>query len=316
MTQHIVFLDRKSLIADMRAPNFAHVWQDFDQTLPEQVAARIQNASIVVTNKVKLPGAILARAPKVKMIAAAATGTDNIDLTYCREQDIVVSNIRNYAVHTVPEHVFMLVLALRRNLLAWRQDLQQGLWQQADQFCLFTQPINDLYGSVLGIVGGGVLGQAVAKLAAAFGMQVRLAEHKGASSVRAGYTAFDSVLREADVITLHAPLTDATRHLFSEREFNLMKPSALLINTARGNLVDELALEQALTTGRIAGAGFDVLAEEPPRTGSRLLDLNLPNFILTPHVAWASREAMQILADQVIDNIEAFVRGEPRNRLA
>ena len=316
MTRHIVFLDRKSLTADMRAPNFAHVWQDFDQTLPEQVAARIQNASIVVTNKVKLPGELLAQAPNVKMIAAAATGTDNIDLAYCKEQGIVVSNIRNYAVHTVPEHVFMLMLALRRNLLAWRQDLQQGLWQQADQFCLFTQPIHDLYGSVLGIVGGGVLGQAVAKLAAAFGMQVRLAEHKGASSVRTGYTAFDNVLREADVITLHLPLTDATRHLFSEREFNLMKPSALLINTARGNLVDELALEQALTTGRIAGAGFDVLAEEPPRTGSRLLNLNLPNFILTPHVAWASREAMQTLADQVIDNIEAYVAGSPCNRVA
>ncbi len=316
MTRHIVFLDRKSLIADMRPPAFAHVWQDFDQTLPEQVAARIRDASIVVTNKVKLPGAILARAPKVKMIAAAATGTDNIDLAYCREHGIVVSNIRNYAVHTVPEHVFMLMLALRRNLLAWRQDLQQGLWQQADQFCLFTQPIHDLYGSVLGIVGGGVLGQAVAKLAAAFGMQVRLAERKGASSVRTGYTAFDNVLREADVITLHLPLTDATRHLFSEREFNLMKPSALLINTARGNLVDELALEQALTTGRIAGAGFDVLAEEPPRTGSRLLNLNLPNFILTPHVAWASREAMQTLADQVIGNIEAYVAGSPCNRVA
>lgn len=316
MTQHIVFLDRASLVATLRAPAFAHTWQDYEQTKPDEVVARIRDASIVVSNKVKLSGEVLSQTPQVKMIAAAATGTDNIDLAYCREHGIVVSNIRNYAVHTVPEHVFMLMLALRRNLLAWRQDLQQGLWQQADQFCLFTQPIHDLHGSVLGIVGGGALGQAVAKLAAAFGMQVRLAEHKGASSARAGYTAFDSVLREADVITLHLPLTDATRHLFSEREFNLMKPSALLINTARGNLVDELALEQALITGRIAGAGFDVLAEEPPRTGSRLLDLNLPNFILTPHVAWASCEAMQTLADQVIDNIEAYVAGNPCNRVA
>ncbi len=313
MRQHIVFLDRASLLASVRAPRFAHTWQDFDQTTPEQVISRICEASVVVTNKVKLPSELLVQAPSVKMIAVAATGTDNVDLAYCREHGIVVSNIRNYAVHTVPEHVFMLMLALRRNLLAWRQDVQQGMWQDAQQFCLFTQPINDLHGSTLGIVGGGVLGQAVAQLARAFGMRVLLAEHKGAASARAGYTAFDSVLREADVITLHAPLSDATRNLIADREFNLMKPNALLINTARGGLVDEAALEVALKTGRIAGAGFDVLSAEPPRAGNRLLDLNLPNFILTPHVAWGSREAMQILADQLVENIEAFVAGSPRN---
>jgi glycerate dehydrogenase len=316
VTQHIVFLDRASLPARVRAPAFAHTWQDFEQTTPEQLIPRIRGASVVVTNKVKLPGEVLAQVPGVKMIAVAATGADNIDLAYCREHGIVVSNIRNYAVHTVPEHVFMLMLALRRNLLAWRQDLQHGLWQQAQQFCLFTQPINDLHGSTLGIVGGGVLGQAVAQLALAFGMRVLLAEHKGAASVRTGYTAFDSVLRDADVITLHAPLSDATRHFIAEREFDLMKRTALLINTARGGLVDEAALEAALKTGRIAGAGFDVLSAEPPRAGNRLLDLNLPNFILTPHVAWSSREAMQILADQLVENIEAFIAGSPRNRVA
>ncbi len=316
MNHKIVFLDRASLVATLRAPKFAHAWQDYDQTQPDEVVARIADAQIVVSNKVKLSGEILAQTPQVKMIAAAATGTDNIDLAYCREQGIVVSNIRNYAVHTVPEHVFMLMLALRRNLLGWRQDLQNGLWQQAEQFCLFTQPMNDLHGSTLGIVGSGVLGQAVRKLAEAFGMHVLLAEHKGAGTMRAGYSAFDAVLRAADVLTLHAPLTDVTRHLIAEREFNLMKPTALLINTARGNLVDEAALEAALKTGRIAGAGFDVLAEEPPRQGNRLLDLNLPNFILTPHVAWSSREAMQILADQLLDNIEAYVAGSPCNRVA
>ena len=316
MTQHIVFLDRASLLASVRAPAFAHTWQDFEQTTPEQVISRIGDAGIVVTNKVKLSGELLAQTPSVKMIAVAATGTDNVELAYCLQHGIVVSNIRNYAVHTVPEHVFMLMLALRRNLLAWRQDLQHGLWQQAQQFCLFTQPINDLHGSTLGIVGGGVLGQAVAQLARAFGMHVLLAEHKGAADVRAGYTPFDSVLRDADVITLHAPLSEATRHFIAEREFNLMKRSALLINTARGGLVDEAALEAALTTGRIGGAGFDVLSAEPPRAGNRLLDLNLPNFILTPHVAWSSREAMQILADQLVENIEAFVAGSPRNRVA
>ena len=315
MSQHIVFLDRNTLIVNMRKPSFAHRWQDFEQTKPEQVLAHLNDATIAITNKVKLTGETLAQTPQLKMIAAAATGTDNIDLAYCREHGIVVSNIRNYAVHTLPEHVFMLMLALRRNLLAWRQDVQNGLWQQAEQFCLFTQPINDLHGSTLGIIGYGGLGKSVRKLAEAFGMQVLVAEHKGANSVRAGYTDYDAVIAESDVITLHSPLNAATRHMISTREFEMMKPSAILINTARGNLVDEAALETALVSGRIAGAGFDVLGMEPPRAGNRLLDLKLPNFILTPHVAWGSRQAMQILADQLVENIEAFVAGKPRNVL-
>jgi glycerate dehydrogenase len=247
------------------------------------------------------------------MIAVAATGTDNVDLGYCREHGIVVSNIRGYAVDTVPEHAFMMMLALRRNLIGWRVDVRAGLWQQADQFCLFTRPVNDLHGSTLGLIGYGSLGRGMRKLAEAFGMKVLVAEHKSAATLRDGYTPFDTVLREADVISLHTPLTADTRHMISTREFSLMKPSALLINTARGNLVDEAALIEALQSGRIGGAGFDVLAVEPPRNGNPLLDLDLPNFILTPHVAWSSREAMQTLADQLVDNIEAFVAGSPRN---
>ncbi len=316
MNQKIVFLDRKSLIANLRAPSFAHEWIDHEQTKPDQVLGNLKDATIAITNKVKLSGETLAQTPQLKMIAAAATGTDNIDLAYCRAQGIMVSNIRNHVVHTLPEHVFMLMLALRRNLLAWREDVQNGLWQQADQFCLFTQPINDLYGSTLGIVGYGGLGKAVRKLAEAFGMRVLVAEHKGDSTVREGYTDFDTVIAQSDVITLHLPLKEATRHMISTREFELMKRSAILINTARGNLVDEAALEAALVTGRIAGAGFDVLGVEPPREGNRLLDLKLPNFILTPHIAWGSRQAMQILADQLVDNIEAFVAGQPRNVVA
>ncbi len=313
MSHRIVFLDRKSLIADLRAPSFAHDWTDHDQTRPEEVLARIKDARIVISNKVKLPGEVLAQAPSVKMIAVCATGTDNVDLAYCKANGIVVSNIRGYAVHTLPEHVFMLLLALRRNLIGWREDVRDGLWQKSDQFCLFTRPINDLYGSTLGLVGHGTLGNGVRKIAEAFGMKVLVAEHKNASTVRDGYAAFDTVLKEADVISLHIPLTPETRHLISTREFGLMKSSALLINTARGNLVDEAALIQALKSGRIAGAGFDVLAVEPPREGNPLLDLDLPNFILTPHVAWSSRNAMQIMADQLVDNIEAFVAGKPSN---
>ncbi|MBW8330165.1 MAG: D-2-hydroxyacid dehydrogenase [Thiobacillus sp.] len=313
MKHTIVFLDRNSLIADMRVPSFAHEWIDHEQTRPEEVAARLQNASIVISNKVKLPGDVLAQAPGVKMIAVSATGTDNVDLAYCRAHGIVVSNIRGYAVHTVPEHAFMMMLALRRNLLGWREDVRAGLWQQTDQFCLFTRPVNDLHGSTLGLVGYGSLGHGMQKLAEAFGMRVLVAEHRNAATVRAGYTAFDAVLAEADVISLHTPLTAETRHMIAAREFGLMKSTAILINTARGNLVDETALADALKSGRIAGAGFDVLSVEPPRDDNPLLDLDLPNFILTPHVAWSSREAMQTLADQLVDNIEAFVAGTPRN---
>jgi glycerate dehydrogenase len=316
MSQRIVFLDRMSIIADIRAPSFAHEWVDYDQTGPDEVLTRIRDASLVISNKVKLPGEILAQAPGVKMIAVCATGTDNVDLAYCKANGIVVSNIRGYAVHTLPEHVFMLMLALRRNLMGWREDVRDGLWQQTDQFCLFTRPINDLFGSTLGLVGLGTLGQSVRRIAEAFGMRVLIAEHKSATTIREGHTPFDSVLREADVISLHTPLTPETRHMIAAREFGLMKPSALLINTARGSLVDEAALVQALKSGQIAGAGFDVLAVEPPREGNPLIDLDLPNFILTPHVAWSSRDAMQIMADQLVDNIEAFVAGTPRNAVA
>jgi len=316
MKHRIVFLDRSSLIANMRQPSFAHEWVDYDQTRPDEVVARLKDATIAISNKVRLPGEILARTPGVKMIAVAATGTDIIDLAYCEANGIVVSNIRGYAVHTVPEHAFMLMLALRRNLLGWRADLRAGRWQTSDQFCLFTRPMNDLHGSTLGLVGYGSLGHGMHRLAEAFGMKVLIAEHKGAAAVRAGYTAFDAVLRESDVISLHTPLTAETRHMIGAREFGLMKPSAILINTARGNLVDEAALLEALNGGRIAGAGFDVLAVEPPHAGNPLLDLDLPNFILTPHVAWSSREAMQTLADQLIDNIEAFFNNTPRNRVA
>lgn len=313
MSLRIAFLDRNSLIADLRPPSFAHHWTDYEQTRPEEILARVKDARIVISNKVKLSGDILAQAPGVKLIAVCATGTDNVDLAYCKAHGIVVSNIRGYAVHTLPEHVFMLLLALRRNLIGWREDVRDGLWQKSDQFCLFTHPITDLYGSTLGLVGLGTLGNGVRKLAEAFGMHVLVAEHKNAPAVRDGYAAFDAVLKEADAISLHIPLTPETRHLISTREFGLMKSSALLINTARGNLVDEAALIQALQSGQIGGAGFDVLGVEPPREGNPLLDLDLPNFILTPHVAWSSRNAMQIMADQLVDNIEAFVAGAPRN---
>jgi glycerate dehydrogenase len=313
--ERIVFLDRDSIQADIRRPGFPHEWRDYPATATAQVSERLNGATIAISNKVPLMAASLASLKHLKMIAVCATGTNNVDLDYCRAHGIVVSNIRNYAMHTVPEHVFAMVLALRRNLAGYREDVNNGLWQKAGQFCLFTRPILDLHGSTLGVIGNGTLGQATAKLGAAFGMRVLVAEHKGAAQTRPGYTAFETVLTESDVITLHCPLTPATHHLIGAPEFGKMRRHALLVNTARGGLVDEAALVEALKDGVIGGAGFDVLTTEPPRAGNPLLDLRLPNFILTPHVAWASRNAMQIMADQLIDNIEAFISGAPRNRV-
>ena len=309
----IVFLDRASVIADIRSPALVHQWAEYPATTPDQTVERLRNATIAITNKVQLNRDVLEKLPQLKMIAVAATGVNNIDVECCRERGIVVSNIRNYSVDTVPEHVFMLMLALRRNLLAFRTDLQNGEWQHAKQFCLFTHPVTDLHGSTLGIIGHGAIGKAVEKIALAFGMKVLIAERKGVVEIRPGYTPFEQVLLQSDVISLHLAMTRQTRHLISMAEFALMQPGALLINTARGGLVDEAALLETLQAGRIGGAGFDVLEKEPPRDGHPLLDLNLPNFILTPHIAWTSRQAMQILADQLIDNIEAFVAGRPQN---
>ena len=315
----IVCLERDSVIAAFRRPAFPHDWVDYPMSTPGQVVERLQGATIAVINKLPLPAVAVDALKSLKMVAVSATGTNIVDLEACRQRGIVVSNIRGYADHTVPEHAFALLLALSRNLVAWRATVQAGRWQQSDQFCLFDHPIRDLHGATLGLIGSGSLGNGVARLAEAFGMRVLRAERKGASRLRPGYTAFDAVLREADAISLHCPLTPETQGLIGEAELRAMKPGALLINTARGGLVDEAALIRALQNGWIAGAGFDVITAEPPPAGHPMVApelLALPNFLLTPHVAWSSRPAMQVLADQLIDNIEAFAVGQPRNRVA
>lgn len=311
--QELVFLDRSTLKANVRRPAFAHTWQEYPVTAVAELPQRLHDATIAITNKVPLRAETLRDLPKLRMIAVAATGYDVVDVPFCRAHDIAVSNIRNYAVHTVPEHVFTLITALRRNLLAYRSDVDNGRWQQTEQFCFFDHPIRDLYGSTIGIVGEGVLGQGTARIARGFGMQVLFADHAPPKAAGVEFTPLERVLEESDVISLHVPLTPETRNMIGTNELRRMKRSALLINTARGGLVDEQALAQALKEGLIAGAGFDVLTREPPKEGNPLLDLRLPNFILTPHIAWASDEAMQFLADQLIDNIEAFVGGSPRN---
>jgi glycerate dehydrogenase len=316
--QRIVYLERESMVADVRRPDFAHHWVEYPKSRQTEVEARLAGASIAIFNKLQLGADLIARLPDLRMVAVAATGSNNIDLDACRQRGIVVSNIRGYAVHTVPEHVFALLLALARNLFAYRQSVAEGRWQRAEQFCFFDHPIRDLHGATLGVVGSGSLGSGVIRLAQAFGMRVLRAERKGALTVRAGYTAFDEVLRSADALSLHCPLTADTKNLIATAELRAMKSSALLVNTARGGLVDEGALAQALREGWIAGAAFDVLTVEPPSDNPLLAAdlLALPNFLLTPHVAWASRPAMQALADQLVVNLEAFARGEPQNRVA
>jgi len=288
---------------------------EYAWTTARQVPERLADgADIVITNKVPLREATLAQAPKVRLIAVAATGTDIVDVGWCREHGIAVCNIRGYAIDTVPEHTFALIFALRRNLLAYHDAVRRGRWQASGQFCFLDYPIRDLRGSALGIIGEGVLGQAVARIGRALGMRVMFAAHKGRSGQGKMYTPWEDVLAQSDIITLHSPLTPQTRAMIAMPEFRAMTRRPLLINTARGGLVNEADLATALREGLIGGAGFDVLTAEPPAEGNPLLGLlDMPNFILTPHVAWASDEAMQVLADQLIDNIENFVRGEPSN---
>lgn len=315
----IAYLERESIRADVRRPAFAHEWVEYPRTVPAELDARLAGVTIAIVNKLPFTAELIGRLPDLKMIAVAATGTNNVDLAACQTRGIVVSNIRGYARQTVPEHALALLMALSRNLMAYRASVQDGRWQRSDQFCFFDHPIRDLHGQTLGVIGSGDLGDGFARLAEALGMTVLKAERKGAATVRPGYAAFDRVIAESDAISLHCPLTPETRHLIGAAELAAMKPTALLINTARGGLVDEAALAAALRAGTIGGAGFDVLSEEPPKDDNPLLApdvLALPNFILTPHVAWASAPAMQALADQLIDNIEAFAQGEPRNRVA
>ncbi len=312
----IVFLDRDTLSPEttLRAPAFPHELIVHDRTAPAEVAERIAGADIVISNKAPLNRESLSRATRLKMIAVAATGTDIVDLAAAREQGITVCNIRNYAKHTVPEHTFALMLGLRRSILPYRQSVLDGRWQEAAQFCFFDHPIADLGGSTLGIIGNGTLGKAVGRIAEAFGMTVLISGRRGSDETKPGQTPFDEVMRRADVITLHCPLNAETRGIIGAREFALMQRSPILINTGRGGLVDELALEQALEKGEIAAAGFDVTDGEPPAADSPMMRIAArPNVILTPHVAWASREAIQALADQLIENIELFVAGTPRN---
>ena len=309
MSHKVVFLDRSTLGVPLRKPSFPHTYVEYEETSVDQIVERLADAEIAIINKVQLRAATLEKLPKLKLIAVAATGTDCVDKAYAKEHGIVVSNIRGYAVNTVPEHTLALIFALRRNLIPYHVDTQNGKWQTINQFCYFDHPIRDIAGSTIGLIGYGALGKSIGTRAEALGMKVIAYD----AFPFPGMVDLKTLLQTSDIVSLHCPLTEQTRNIIGKEELKLMKKDAILINTARGGLVDEAALADALRSGEIGGAGFDVLTKEPPNEGNALLDPTIPNLIVTPHVAWASVEAMTVLSNQLMDNVEAWVAGSPRN---
>jgi glycerate dehydrogenase len=310
-----VFLDRGSLgndefdLAALRAT--LPEWRFYEATSAHDVEDRIRDASIVVSNKVMLDGQSLRSAHRLRLVCIAATGTNNVDLTAASRQGISVCNVRAYATSSVTQHVFALILALTTRLVDYRDAVRAGRWQESSQFCLLDYPITELAGKVIGIVGYGELGRSVARVAESFGMEVKVSGRP--TTHAAGRLSLPELLSIADIVSLHCPLTPQTRHLIGMREFELMRKTALLINTARGGIVDESALAYALKNGMIAGAGVDVLSHEPPDAGHPLLAQDIPHLLVTPHIAWASREARQRVLDETSENIRCFLTGKPRN---
>lgn len=309
-----VFLDLGSTShADLDLSHLNQVCESityWDHTSLLQRIEHIGKAEIIITNKVLIDAPILeALQTQIKLICIAATGTNNVDLVTAKRLGIPVTNIRHYANQSVAEHTLALIFTLRRQIIAYRQALQQGAWQASPHFCLLDYPMPPIAGSTLAILGYGTLGQAVAQLARQVSMQILLAEQPNAP-IREGRVSFEQALAQADVLSLHCPLTEQTRHLMNAERLQQMKSTALLINTARGGIVDEVALVQALKAGWIGGAGIDVLAKEPPDAASPLLQVNLPNLIVTPHVAWASQTARQTLVDQLASIIQSWQQGK------
>ncbi|MFI8745315.1 2-hydroxyacid dehydrogenase [Pseudomonas sp. NPDC077186] len=310
-----VFLDHASL--DLGDLNLQPLQQAFAaltlhaQTAPEQVAERLQGAQVAISNKVPLSAATFAACPELELVLVTATGTNNIDLAAARAHGVLVSNCQGYGTPSVAQHTLMLLLALATRLPDYQRDVAAGRWQQASQFCLLDHPIVELEGKTLGLLGHGELGGAVARLAEAFGMRVLLGQLPGRPP-REDRIALHELLPQVDALTLHCPLNEQTRNLIGAAELALMRPQAFLINTARGGLVDEQALADALRRGHLGGAASDVLTQEPPKDDNPLLAADIPRLIVTPHNAWGSREARQRIVGQVAENAAAFFAGAPR----
>ena len=309
-----VFLDFNSL--NQNDLEISRLQQQFDQltlhavTAPDEILERVQNADVIITNKVRVNAELIRQLPKLKLILISATGTNNVDLSAAREHNIVVCNCQGYGTPAVAQHTLLLMLSLATSFLKYDRAVRTGAWNKAEQFCLLDFPIVELAGKTLGIVGYGELGQAVARLAEAFGMQVKIAS----LPCRPGgpdRIPLKELLPQVDFLSLHCPLTEQTQNLIGAAELQQMKPTAFLINCARGGLVNETALAQALKNGEIAGAASDVLTVEPPKQGNILLNEDIPNLIITPHSAWGSVQARQRMLEQLAENTEAFKRGQP-----
>ncbi len=306
-----VFLDYASTSHDdldlTRLRHACGQLQLWEATQADNLLEHIGQAEIVISNKVILNAATLtALKDQIKLICVAATGTNNIDLAVAQQLGIPVCNVRNYGNRSVAEHCLSLIFALARQLPAYHQAVQAQAWQKSKHFCLLDYPITEVAGKTLGIIGYGSLGQATAELAAAVGMQILVAERLDAPTVRTGRVSLHELLARADFISLHCPLTEQTKAFINAERLQHMKPSAFLINTARGGLICEADLLTALQTHQIAGAALDVLSLEPPTTDNPLLQTSLPNLIITPHIAWASRSARQTLIEQLADIISSF----------
>lgn len=315
----IVFLDRDTLpdTIEFTGPDIAHELVCYPNTPADQIVNRIKDCDVVISNKVKLNADILNKVKRLKLIVVAATGCDNIDLNACAENNITVTNVRDYANDSVPEHTIALILALQRNLLAYRESIKKGRWQEVGRFCYFDYPIQDLASSTLAIIGAGALGQNVAKLATAFGLKVQFVTRQSYTKIvdeKTGLTEFDHILKTSDIISLHCPLTESNKGMINKDIFSKMAKKPILINTARGGLVNENDLAQALISGQIKGAGLDVASQEPiPKDHPYMGLLELPNFILTPHVAWTSSTALNNLVAQVKNNIDSFYKNQACN---
>ena len=309
-----VFLDHASLdLGDLDLAPLRQVFGELilhDASTREQVVERLQGAQVAISNKVRLDADTLAACPELKLILVSATGTNNIDLSTARERGITVANCQGYGTASVAQHALMLLLALATRLPDYQAAVRAGAWQRASQFCLLDFPIIELQGKTLGILGHGELGGAFARLAEALGMRVLYGALPGRPA-RADRLPLKELLPQVDALSLHCPLTEQTRHLIGAAELALLKPHALLLNTARGGLVDEQALADALRAGHLGGAAFDVLSEEPPRHGNPLLAADIPRLIITPHNAWGSREARQRIVGQLSENARAFFAGAP-----
>lgn len=308
---HAVVLDEKSFNpGDLDLSGLYALldnWQVYQGTKPEQRFERLEDADIAIINKIQLDQPLLEKLPKLKLILLTATGMDNVDLEFCKQQGITVNNVTDYCTNSVSQHVFSLILALSTQLLKYQKLTKNGDWSRSGQFSSLDFPIQELSGKTLGLVGYGSLAKGVEKLALAFGMKIIISERAGTTEIREGRLPLEELLPQADVISIHCPLTPETQHLFAEKEFHLMKKSAFLINTARGAVVDNVALAIALRDNVIAGAGIDVLEQEPPPLDHPLLTDKLPNLILTPHIAWAAIEARQRVINKVAENLQNFL---------